>query len=91
MKRDIRDTAVYREAAEFFAAVRQPGTGQISDAAELHVAPDGKHVVFSGSILDAFNGAPPTRICRVDLDSGEVQVLTFGPNLDRLPKYSPNG
>src|SRR5205823_2397439 len=30
-------------------------------------------------------------ICRVDLASGETQVVTFGPNTDRLPKYSPDG
>lgn len=91
LERDIRGTELYREAEDFYKALRQPGTGQICDAAELHVAPNGKHAVFSGTLVDALEGVPPTRVCRIDLTSGEVRVLTFGPNIDRSPKYSPDG
>jgi dipeptidyl aminopeptidase/acylaminoacyl peptidase len=91
MQKDIRDTPLYGEAEALVKALRQPGTGQISDLADLNAAPDGKHAVFAGSLLDKIEGSPPTRICRVDLTSGETRVLTFGPNTDRLPKYSPDG
>ena len=90
-KADIRETALYREAETLYRTLRQPGTGQISDAAEVHVAPDGQLVVFAGTLMDQLEGAAPTRICQVDLTSGETRVLTYGPNIDRLPKYSPNG
>ncbi len=91
MQKDIRHTALYREADALFRTVHQPGTGQISDAAELNVAPDGKHAVFSGTFLDNLEGAQSTRICQVDLLSGDIRVMTFGPNTDRLAKYSPDG
>jgi dipeptidyl aminopeptidase/acylaminoacyl peptidase len=91
MQKDIRETALYREAEALYKSLRQPGTGQISDAVEVHVSPDGKHAVFAGTLTDALEGAPPTRICQVDLVSGDTRVLTFGPNTDRLPKYSPDG
>jgi dipeptidyl aminopeptidase/acylaminoacyl peptidase len=91
LKRDIRDTARYAEALALIQGLRAPGTGQISDAQELHASPNGQQAVFSGTILDTLDRLPPTRICQVDLVSGDTQVLTFGPNTDRLPKYSPDG
>lgn len=91
MTKDIRNTATYQEAHELFAKMRQPGTGQVSDAADVHVSPNGQEAVFSGTLTDALEGTPDTRICRVNLESGELSVLTFGPNSDRLPKYSPDG
>lgn len=91
MQRDIRETDLYKEAEALYRTLRQPGTGLISDAAEVHPSPDGKHAVFTGTIIDELEGTPPTRICQVDLETGDSRVLTFGPNIDRLPKYSPNG
>lgn len=91
MERDIRQTPAYGEAEAFYRAVHQPSTGQISDAAEICVAPDGGHAVFAGIFLDKLEGAPQPRICQIDLRNGAVRVLTLGPNTDRLPKYSPDG
>jgi dipeptidyl aminopeptidase/acylaminoacyl peptidase len=91
MRRDLRATAFYQEAEELYRTLRQPGTGQISDASEIHVAPSGRYAVFAGAFLDGLDGNPFTRICRVDLVSGDTRVLTFGPNTDRSPKYSPDG
>ena len=61
----------------------------ITDAAE--VSTNGTHAVFAGAMLDGLQGSPPTRICLTDLASGDTRVLTFGPNIDKLPKYSPDG
>jgi len=94
MTNDIRESALYRESETLYAALRQPGTGQISDGAEVHASADGKQAVFAGTLmekLETTTAMPPTRICWVDLDCGETRVLTFGPNTDRLPKYSPDG
>jgi len=91
MRNDIRETALYREAEAFYRNAQQPGSGQISDAAEIRVCPDGRYAAFSGTLVDKLEGTPPTRICKVDLASGDTRVLTFGPNTDRLPKYSPDG
>lgn len=91
MKKDIRDTALYQHTETLFRTLRQPGTGKISDAAEVHVSPCGNRAVFAGTIVDKLEGIPPTRICSVDLKTGDTTVLTSGPNVDRLPKYSPDG
>lgn len=91
MKRDMRDTPLYQEAELLLHTLRAPGTGQISDAAELNVAPNGSRAVFAGTILDRLSGLPPTRICEIDLSTGATRVLTFGPNTDRMPRYSPDG
>jgi dipeptidyl aminopeptidase/acylaminoacyl peptidase len=91
MQTDIRETALYREAEAMFNALRRPGAGQVTDATEINAAPDGQRAIFSGTLIDKLEGSPPTRLCDVDLTSGEVRVLTSGPNTDRLPKYSPDG
>jgi dipeptidyl aminopeptidase/acylaminoacyl peptidase len=91
LKADIRASDLYREINTVNEALRQPGTGQISDAAEVHVSPDSTQAVFAGVIMDKLEGTPPTRICLTDLATGDTRVLTFGPNVDRLPKFSPDG
>ena len=91
MQKDIRETTLFREAEALYRNVRQPGSGQISDGAEIHVSPDGRHAVFSGALVDKLEGTPPTRICQVELATGEFRVLTFGLNTDRSPKCSPDG
>lgn len=90
MKRDIRQSELFREAEAIYCSCRQPGTGLISDASDVHAAPDGRHAVFSGSLVEKLEGPSPSHICWVDLTSGDTRVLTFGPNSDRLPKFSPD-
>lgn len=91
MQADIRDTATYNEAEALYRRLLQPGSGQISDASELNYGPAGERVIFSGAIAQTLDGAVPTRICRMQLASGDIQVLTTGPNTDRSPKYSADG
>lgn len=91
MQEDIRETDLYREAEALYRRLRRPGAGLISDAAEVHVSPDGEAAVFVGTCVSKLEGAPATRICRIDLTSSEVRVLTFGPHTDRSPKFSPDG
>ncbi len=58
MRSDIRDTPLYRRAETIYTDVRRPGTGAVSDVAELHVSADAKHCVFAGSIVETMNGVP---------------------------------
>src|ERR1700721_1711096 len=83
MKADIRTSDLYREIEALCRTLRQPGTGQISDAADVHASPDGKHIVFAGAIMDQLEDTPPTRVCTTELTTGATQVLPFGPNCDR--------
>src|SRR6266404_3880263 len=89
--RDIRESQLYREAETLYTSIWQPGTGQISDALAICAHPEGDRAAFSGVIVDRLEGTPSSRICQVNLTTGKVRVLTFGPNTDRLPKYSPDG
>lgn len=91
MKSDIRDTALYQEALHIYKTVRQAGTEQFFDANEVQASADGAHAVFTGVLMDKPEGTPATRIVQVDLTSGDMRVLTFGPHADRHPKYAPDG
>lgn len=90
-QRDIRGTPLYAKAEALCEAIRRPGTGQISDAAEVDVSADARRAVFSGTFLECLEGVPPTRICSIDLVTSDVRILTFGPNTDRAPRFSPDG
>jgi dipeptidyl aminopeptidase/acylaminoacyl peptidase len=89
MAQDIRQSALYREAEAVHQTLRRPAAGVISDATE--VSAHGTKAVFAGTLVDALIGTPPTRVCLTDLITGDTRVLTFGPNVDRLPKFSPDG
>jgi dipeptidyl aminopeptidase/acylaminoacyl peptidase len=91
MSGDLRGTPLYQEAENAYRALRQPGTGQITDAAEIHASPDGRFAVFTGTLMDTLESTPFTRICLTELETGRTHVATFGPRTDRLPKYSPEG
>lgn len=91
VQKDIRYSELYREAEALIRNARQPGAGQISDAGEVHVSPDGASAVFAGVIVDSLEGGLPSRIGLIDLRTADVRVLTFGPNTDRSPKFSPDG
>jgi dipeptidyl aminopeptidase/acylaminoacyl peptidase len=91
MKRDLRGTKLFREVEELYSVLRRPGSGQISDAADIDISPDGNTIAFTGSIVDDFVGAPSTRICLFDVGSADLRVATFGRNNDRSPKFSIAG
>src|SRR4030088_3449947 len=85
---DLRETVLYQEAERLCHTLRHVGTGLISDAAD--VSTNGNHAVFAGTLVAALTGSPPTRICTTESSTGDTRVLTFGPNVDRLPKFSPD-
>jgi dipeptidyl aminopeptidase/acylaminoacyl peptidase len=89
MKRDIRETAVFRDAESLYQILRRPGSGLISDASEI--SGNGHRAVFSGTMVDTLTSAPLTRLFMADLGIGTTRALTFGPNMDRSPKFSPDG
>lgn len=91
MQKDITDSPLFKEARDMYQSLCNPGSGLLADAVDVHVAPDGSSAVFTGTLVDTLEAPSSTRICSVGINSGEVTVLTFGPNSDRLPKYSPDG
>ncbi len=91
MERDLRDHAIYKEIEEHTKIWLQPGTGVIRGATELAVSPDGRWLALAGWMLDKLEGAPTTRICLLELATGALKVVSFGPNTDRQPRWSPDG
>lgn len=88
---DIRESPLYREAEGIFRSVLAPGSGRPVSATEPSAAPDGRQVAFTGTFLHELQGVPTGRICIADLDSGALRVVSFGPNQDLTPKFSPDG
>lgn len=91
MDKDVRGTERWTEIEELCRTLRRPGSGRIADALEIDVAPDGTTAVFSALLMDRLEGAPQSRIARADLETGDVRILTLGPNSDRLARFSPDG
>jgi len=90
MEADVRASSAWREAESLFESFRKPGTGMVTDASELHVAPSGEFAVFSGTSTETLEATPFTKICCVDLNSGLLRVLTPCPYNSRCPKISPD-
>lgn len=61
----------------------------ISDAAD--VSSNGREAAFAGTVADSLQATPPTRICVTDLSTAETRVITSGPNIDRYPRFAPDG
>lgn len=89
--RDIRDATLFKETEALQALLRRPGSGRISDASEIAVCPDAKSALFTGTIVESFEGNPTTRICRVDFRTGQTSIVTMGPNRDWGSKFSSRG
>jgi dipeptidyl aminopeptidase/acylaminoacyl peptidase len=89
--KDLRGTKTYAELERYASAWLKPGSGLVRDASQLSVSPDGRKVAFAGVTIEKLVGAPTTRICIADLDSGDVRVVSFGPDTDHFPKWSPDG
>ena len=90
MQPDVRDTDLYREITDLYRRLNEP-LGEVSAAADLSPAPDGSRVAFTGSRRDSVEADPVSRVCVVDLATGDLEEVTAGPGADRLPRWSPDG
>jgi dipeptidyl aminopeptidase/acylaminoacyl peptidase len=88
---DMRESSLFKEAESLFQRALKPGSGRPTGATDVTIAPDGKWIAFSGTMLERLEGLPTTRICLAEFESGEFKVATFGPHTDLGPKFSPAG
>jgi len=92
MKIDFRDDPLFKTAEELTRAWLRPGTGEPANLSQITASPDGRHAAAAASICEAMSeGVSTTRIALVDLDSGNLEILTHGPRSDSSPKWSPDG
>ena len=91
MGRDIRDSVLYGKVEKYFRDIHRPGHDFVSDATDVCVEPNDHHAALTGTVFNDLASAPVTRICLVELDSGDTTVLPCPDNSDRLPRWSPDG
>lgn len=91
MERDIRTTPLFLEVESHFRNVYAPAFGRVSGTSGPVASPDGRKIAFTGSKLDKLEGTPSTRVFVIDLETGELDEVTGGPNDDKLPRWSPDG
>lgn len=90
MERDIRRTPKYEDVERFFLQLEQPAFGKVSGiSGRFSASPDKTAVVFAGRVLEALEGKPGSRLCLLDLQTGELAEVTEGPR-DSSPIWSPN-
>ena len=91
MQQDIRTNQHFTDAQQLYQHLHRVGSGLICDAANLSIASDNSTAVFTGTLVDKLEGSPSTRICQLGLNTGNIQLLTFGPGTDKAATYAPCG
>jgi dipeptidyl aminopeptidase/acylaminoacyl peptidase len=91
MRSDYRNHPLFHAARERTAAWLRPGQNAASDLLQIDVSPDGCHAAAAAVVCAGLEGAPATRIARIDLESGGIDILSHGPRSDSAPKWSPDG
>src|SRR4029077_7560216 len=91
MQPDVRDTPVFRNLTSRAKAWYRPGEGVAVELADICASPDARWAAGTAVVCEVLEGTPSTRIVLINLDSGEMRILTQGPKSDRLPRWSPDG
>lgn len=89
--RDMRSAPIFQEVERFYAALFAPGSGAVTDAAELCVTPDGGRISFTGTVYGSMAEPAVTRVVTLDRASGHLEVRRPSGTSDRLPRWSPDG
>jgi hypothetical protein len=92
-QQDLRKTAVWSEVDNYLNKLLAPKIDQVSGATDLAAFPDGSQIAFAGTITpsDWRTPHPKTRIRLLSTFASSLEVITAGPNNERLPKWSPDG
>jgi dipeptidyl aminopeptidase/acylaminoacyl peptidase len=88
-QRDIRDTELYKEVENFYGALHAPGTDSITDAAEVSVSADGTRLAFTGTVYSDLVRSPQTRVCLLEIGTGDLSIVPSSNGSDRTPRFSP--
>ncbi|KAF2479408.1 Alpha/Beta hydrolase protein [Neohortaea acidophila] len=91
---DITSTPQWQETHDWFQKLHSPAFGQVSNAEELCASPDGSQIAFTATIMTSLEEPASKRIALVNVSSthgNDMQLITQGPNTDKMPKWSPDG
>ncbi len=91
MERDLRQTPLFKEIEAFYASVLEPGLGRPTAFGTPAPSPDGTWVAAAGVVRTSLDGDPQGRIFLVPVAGGPAQQITFGPQQDDGPQWSPDG
>jgi dipeptidyl aminopeptidase/acylaminoacyl peptidase len=91
MRRDLRETALYKEIETAHRRVAEPGFGRVTSASDVRASPDGARVAFRGSRLDKLEGQAERPYLR--RRSGRVRHAAdhARPQRGFGPRWSPDG
>ncbi|KPJ48684.1 MAG: hypothetical protein AMJ41_04470 [candidate division Zixibacteria bacterium DG_27] len=64
------------------------GYGQVDD---IQVSPDGEHLAFTVTFHDLQSGHPNSDIWIIPTKGGEPRRMTYSPEIDENPRWSPDG
>ncbi|KAJ4858023.1 prolyl oligopeptidase family domain-containing protein [Trichoderma breve] len=95
---DIADSQIWKQVEGFFTKVHAPSFGQLSNAEDLAVSPDGTRLAFTGYIWSSLKDGPKAHVYIVDLPAGSSMsadpvpmAVSHGPHNNKKPKWSPDG
>lgn len=83
--REARHEAVRR----YYDLTYTPGSGRFAQAGDARISPDGRRVIFTGTLADDLDLGTHDRIGLIR--DGTVIPLTDGPGDDHHPRWSPDG
>jgi dipeptidyl aminopeptidase/acylaminoacyl peptidase len=92
VKRDLRETPIFRDTEAFMRRALEPGFGRPTELRELRPRPGGGSIAYTGHRLTELEGLPHGRVGLADVDGGpSSRDVTNGPNDDGDPRWSPDG
>ena len=91
MPDDIKIHSHATAATGLYQNLYRPGSGLISAAAGLSIQADNSTALFTATLPEKTTGFPASRIAQLNLNTGQTQVLTFGPGTDKAASFAPSG
>ncbi|MEU6674107.1 S9 family peptidase [Streptomyces sp. NPDC046925] len=87
---DIRNTAAYTRVAEHFDRLHTPALGRPHAVMDPQISPDASRVLVTGSVFDALEGQPRTRLFSAR-DGRLVAVCADEGSSSHGGRFSPDG
>ncbi|MBV8148739.1 MAG: S9 family peptidase [Candidatus Eremiobacteraeota bacterium] len=82
--------ATYDDVWEYFRAMHEPALGRLRHAAALAASPDGKRIVYGGTLHERLEGRSQHRLGILDVATGALRNLDTVPGSASLPAWSPD-